>query len=83
MFRSASRSLGNLTLLLAHDVGGTASRAYGVKGIPHMVIIGRDGRVLQVYRGYDESLLPEIVDDINRAIAAPASPQAAASSPQR
>jgi len=71
VFRKAARILGELSLLVAHDTGGAASEAYGVKGIPHMVIIGRDGRILRVYRGYAESSLDEIVADINRALQAP------------
>jgi thiol-disulfide isomerase/thioredoxin len=44
---------------------------YGVKGIPHRVIVGKDGRVVAVYTGYSESSLDGIVADINRALAAP------------
>jgi thioredoxin-like negative regulator of GroEL len=55
-------------LELANDAEGSAQQAFGVRGIPHMVIIGRDGRILQVYSGYSESKLDEIVADINRAL---------------
>jgi hypothetical protein len=41
-----------------------------VDGIPHMVIVGRDGKIVQVHRGYDESGLKEIVGDIDRALGA-------------
>ena len=72
VFRRAARTLEPLDLLMAHDAGkGKPSDAYGVKGIPHMVIIGRDGRIVRVYRIYDESSLDGIVADINRALAAP------------
>jgi transposase len=71
VFRRAARTLSSLKLLVAHDTGKKGSEAYGVKGIPHMVIIGRDGRILKIYRGYDESQLDSIVADINRALADP------------
>ena len=60
------------TLKLTNDEDEKGSDAYGVKGIPHLVIIGRDGKIAQVYRGYGEAMLPGIVDVINKAIATPA-----------
>jgi hypothetical protein len=44
---------------------------YGVNGIPHLLIIGRDGRIQNVYRGYDESSLDGIVESLNVAINMP------------
>ncbi|MGV7208415.1 TlpA family protein disulfide reductase [Oxalobacteraceae bacterium A2-2] len=72
-FRDASRVLKNYTLKLAYDPGKKSHDAYGVNGIPHLLIIGRDGRILSVYRGYDESSLNDIVEDLNSAIRAPGS----------
>ncbi len=75
-----------LNLALADDPQKIGQNAFGVNGLPHMVIIGRDGRVVRAYRGYGESLLPQIVADLNRAIAAsmPAAPaEPAASAAQR
>ena len=43
---------------------------YRVTGLPHMVIIGRDGKIVRVFEGYDESTLPQIADAINRATGA-------------
>jgi thiol-disulfide isomerase/thioredoxin len=73
VFRDASRVLKNYTLTLAYDPGNKSQDAYGVKGIPHLLIIGRDGQILSVYRGYDESSLNDIVEDLNSAIRAPGS----------
>jgi thiol-disulfide isomerase/thioredoxin len=58
-------------LALLHDGGGEAQAAYGVSVLPHMLIIGRDGRIVNVYVGYSESELPAIVKDLNRAMAQP------------
>ena len=71
VFRTAARALSAQHMRLAHDAGKEASIAYGVHGIPHMVIIGRSGRIVSVWRGYDESSLDRIVADINRALAEP------------
>lgn len=71
VFRAASRALGSsISLKMVYDPGKSAQKAYGVHGIPHMAIIGKDGKIIRVYRGYDESSLPQIVADINRATGA-------------
>ena len=68
VFRHASRALSKvINIRMAYDPDHIAQSAYGVKGIPHMVIIGKDGKIIRVYRGYAESSLGQIVDDINQA----------------
>lgn len=70
VFQKAAKILGELHLMIANDRSGWSQRAYGVKGIPHMVIIGKDGRILDIHNGYGEGSLDGIVDEINRALAA-------------
>lgn len=70
VFRRSSRVLRDLGIELAYDPDQTAQKAYGVSGIPHMVIIGRDGKIVNVFRGYGESSLDGIVEAINRATGA-------------
>ena len=71
MFRQTSRALREATSIkLSYDPNNVAQVAYGVKGIPHMVIIGKDGKIIRIYRGYAETALPAIVADINQAIGA-------------
>lgn len=72
VFRKVKRVLSELNLELAYDPDKKAQTAFGVDGIPHMVIIGRDGKIVAVHRGYDESSLESIAADLNRAVAAPA-----------
>jgi len=72
VFRHASRIMRKaMTLELVSDSSGQAAEAYGVTGLPHMVIVGRDGRIVGVYKGYSQARLGDIVADINRALAAP------------
>ena len=68
VFRRAARSMDDYKLTFAHDHAKSPSESYGVNGIPHMLIIGRDGKIVKVKRGYDESALPGIVADINAAL---------------
>lgn len=73
VFRRIKRQLDDtVRLQLAYDPGKKAADAFGVQGLPHLVIIGRDGRIDQVFRGYAEESLPHIAESINRAIAVPA-----------
>lgn len=37
-------------------------------------MVGRDGKIQRVYRGYAESALPAIVADLNKAIGATPQP---------
>lgn len=71
VFRKVSRALSKLTLGMTYDPGKKSATLYGVNGIPHLVIIGRDGRIRKVYRGYGESSLDGIVESLNAAINMP------------
>jgi thiol-disulfide isomerase/thioredoxin len=70
VFDKVRRPIGKLELVAAYDPENKARKAYGVNGIPHMVIIGRDGKIVEVFRGYDASTLPDIVAAINQAMGA-------------
>jgi thiol-disulfide isomerase/thioredoxin len=41
---------------------------YGISAVPHLFIIGRDGRVLASHVGYGDRSIDELVDDINHAL---------------
>ena len=69
-FRRIHRKLSSFALLLSHDFNKASREAYGVDGIPHMLIIGRDGRILKVHRGTAEGSLDQIIAEINAALAA-------------
>ncbi len=48
-----------------------ASR-YAISGIPHLFIIGRDGKILANHLGYGDRSLEELIADLNQALAEPA-----------
>jgi peroxiredoxin len=64
-FRQIRRAFKDIDLTLVSDESGRFGRQYGVNGIPHMVVIGRDGRIAAVHVGYGESEIPVLVDEIN------------------
>jgi thiol-disulfide isomerase/thioredoxin len=82
-YRAIKRTLKDFQLTLTHDGHGELGRKFGVNSIPHMFIIGKDGRIAYEHSGYGEGSIPVLVDDINAALAVPydaASPPAAPTS---
>jgi thiol-disulfide isomerase/thioredoxin len=70
VYRKLARGLkSGFTLSINHDTGKKASGAYGVHGIPHLVLIGRDGKVIAVHRGYSDEGIDAIIAEINKALA--------------
>jgi thiol-disulfide isomerase/thioredoxin len=69
-FLQVSSALSSLAVTITHDFGSEASETFGVHGIPHCVIVGRDGRIIAVHTGYDESQLDRILGEVNAALAA-------------
>jgi peroxiredoxin len=57
--------LHGIDLTLISDETGYLGRQYGVTAIPHMIVIGRDGRIAVIHIGYGESEIPVLVGEIN------------------
>ena len=68
-FRRIAGLMSSLQMTVATDAPGEARKAYGVNGIPHMVIIDKEGRILRVHRGYSEEAVDDVVKDLNAALA--------------
>jgi len=69
VYRRLQRQIKELGLTPAYDPDHKAQDAYGVKGIPHMIIVGRDGRISSVRVGYAKSSLEELAAQLNEALA--------------
>jgi thiol-disulfide isomerase/thioredoxin len=67
----------DVDLTFVSDESGYLGGEYGVKAIPHMIIIDRDGRIAAVHVGYGEGELPKLVAEINRLLAEPLTAAAA------
>ena len=65
VFWKIQRALHGVDLTLLSDSSGNIGRKYDVDSIPHMVIVGRDGRIAAIHLGYGESRLPALIDEIN------------------
>jgi thiol-disulfide isomerase/thioredoxin len=64
-FQQIKHSLKDVDLTLISDESGSIGSRYGVKAIPHLVIIGRDGRIAAIHIGYGEDEIPILADEIN------------------
>jgi peroxiredoxin len=67
-YKRVARLMTSLHMLVASDAAEEAQKAYGVTGIPHMVIIGKTGMIVRVHRGYNEEGVDEVVKDLNQAL---------------
>jgi peroxiredoxin len=67
---------------LVDDRRGAIAWQYGIKSIPHLFLIGRDGRIAAEHVGYGEGSLEALVADVNAALRGPPeAADAAASTP--
>lgn len=61
----------SLELNFVHDAG-SAARYYGVRSVPNLFVVDRDGRLVQIHRGYT----PEKIEQFVRELAPLLPPQA-------
>lgn len=57
-----------MSVPVAIDPHGTLASAFGVTGIPHLVVIGKDGTVKGTHTGADQNLRDNLVKDLNLAL---------------
>ncbi len=63
-FKDVTRQFYEGKVVMTNDPSKRIHDAYGVSGIPHMLIIGKDGKVVAVKRGYSEESLPGLLGEI-------------------
>jgi len=68
VFRQISKAATNLSLQFIHDSSGSVSKAYGMKGVPHLVIVGRDGLLMRKFVGYSEEQVEAIINEVRQAL---------------
>ena len=65
-FRLIKEAFNDSPITLTYDKGNRIAKKYGVKAIPHLVIIGKDGKVSYQVRGYGEDSIDMLVEKINQ-----------------
>jgi peroxiredoxin len=64
------RSAGNWQINVMTDHNNRVASLYSVTKIPHLFMIGRDGKIVANHLGYGDRTLKELIADINHALAA-------------
>lgn len=64
-FIALRRRLKDFELDITRDANEHLADAYGVKGLPHMVLVDKQGRMAFTHVGYSEKSLPNFVNEIN------------------
>jgi thiol-disulfide isomerase/thioredoxin len=67
-FAASIAVLTAFTVLFSNDEDRRAQKSYGVDGLPHMVIVGRDGNVVSTHSGYGDGVIDDIVEEVNAAL---------------
>ena len=70
IFRGAAKILKDLTIKMTNDESQRAFGAYGVKGLPHLLVIGKDMRIISVREGYGSGELGDVSTELNAALRA-------------
>ena len=70
VFRDAAEILKELPIKLTSDETKRAFSAYGVKGLPHLIVIGKDMRIISVREGYGPDELDAVAAELNAALKA-------------
>ncbi|MFM1571556.1 MAG: TlpA family protein disulfide reductase [Porticoccaceae bacterium] len=65
-FRLIKKAFNGSPITLTYDRGNRISKKYGVEAIPHLIIIGKDGKISYQARGYGESSIDMLVEKINQ-----------------
>jgi len=63
-FTDLVRKNRDIDLTWVHDARGTVSDLYGVRSLPHMFMLDREGRVAHIHNGYSEQALPGIIEEV-------------------
>jgi hypothetical protein len=56
-------------ITILRDQNSRTANKYGVRAIPRMIVIGRDGKVAADHTGYSEGMIPEFIDQLNALLA--------------
>jgi thiol-disulfide isomerase/thioredoxin len=70
IFHSATKILKDATMKLTNNSNQRGYADYGVKGIPHFVVIGKDMRIVSIREGYGPGELDAVAAELNAALRA-------------
>jgi thiol-disulfide isomerase/thioredoxin len=65
------RQLKNFQFTMTRDDRQAVANLYGAHALPYLLMIGKDGRVAHLYKGYSEEMLDSFVTEINALLDEP------------
>jgi thiol-disulfide isomerase/thioredoxin len=68
-FKYVVKVLKDYPITFLRDANSKTAKKFDVRGIPRMIIIGRDGKVAADHTGYGEEMIPELIDQLNALLA--------------
>lgn len=77
VFRQVAKLLKDSPIRLTNDEDRRSFESYGAKGLPHLVVIGRDLKIISVREGYGPSELDDVAAELTFALRAGRADQAA------
>lgn len=69
LFLRMANALKSVEVTLTSDPVDKVSKAYGVSSLPHLLMLDPSGKIVAIHHGYDESDLPDLIDEINKLLA--------------
>ena len=64
-YSKARKAYKEFEIIFVRDRRGSVAKKFGIAGIPHMLIIDADGRVVFRHIGYKDAELEKIVAELN------------------
>ena len=64
-FYRVKRAFKQSPMILTYDPDSQISKSFGVKVLPYMFIIDKQGKVAYVHVGYGEETLDQIINELN------------------
>jgi thiol-disulfide isomerase/thioredoxin len=64
-FAKAVKVLGPTGLIMSHDRDQKLAKSLGIRSIPYLLLIDHEGRIKHIHRGFADSSIDVLVDEIN------------------
>lgn len=68
VFKKVKKTLVDYKLTITRDKKGRIGKKYGVKGLPHLLILGKDGKIVYQTVGYGEGSIDKMVKILNEQL---------------
>jgi thiol-disulfide isomerase/thioredoxin len=67
-YRSIRRAAWDMKMEFIHDSDGSVSKAFGREGVPHLLVISKDGILLRQFVGYSEEQIDAVISQVQDAL---------------